>query len=151
MKTESTIPLRALAAAVLLATVSVAASGCTTWRGARLYESGTRALEAGDVDRALEDLQAAARLVPQASEIQNHLGLAWLAAGEPEWARNAFARAVALDCDNRAASDNLAHVEVRLQREEREAALRRIAGPQVDGEPEPAASPLEPQSPRRSP
>lgn len=124
-------------------------SGCATWRGARLYQSGTRALESGDVAGALEDLGEAARLVPEASEIQNHLGLAWLEAGEPERARQAFARAVALDCDNRAASDNLARIEEQLEREERAAALRRIAGPQA--EPGPSAPALGTRPPRRSP
>ena len=29
--------------------------GCTTWRAARLYQSGSHALEAGEVERALDD------------------------------------------------------------------------------------------------
>lgn len=91
------------------------AAGCASWRGARLYQSGTRALEAGDVDRALSDLQQAARLVPEASEIQNHLGLAWLAAGDEMRALRSFDRALALDCDNRAARENRSRLEARLR------------------------------------
>jgi Flp pilus assembly protein TadD len=51
-------------------------------------------------------LSRAAELVPQASEIQNHLGLAYWAEGQPEEARLAFDRAIALDCDNIAARQN---------------------------------------------
>jgi Flp pilus assembly protein TadD len=86
--------------------------GCTSWRAAKLYQSGTAELDAGRVARALEDLSEAARLKPDASEIQNHLGLARLAAGDRAAAREAFERAVAIDCDNPAARRNLAAVEV---------------------------------------
>lgn len=91
--------------ALLLAVCSVA--GCASLEGARLYRSGTRALDAGDSSRAIEDLERAARLVPQGSEIQNHLGLAYTAAGEDAAALAAFGRAVEIDCDNRAAQQNL--------------------------------------------
>jgi Flp pilus assembly protein TadD len=82
-------------------------AGCASWEGARLYESGTRALEAGDTGRAVHDLERAAELVPQASEIQNHLGIAYLAAGRRDEARTAFERARDLDCDNPAPEANL--------------------------------------------
>jgi Flp pilus assembly protein TadD len=94
--------LAALALAALLS-----GSACTTWRGARLYESGTRALDRGDAEAAVADLERAAALVPGASEIQNHLGLAYAAAGRDPEAVEAFRRAVALDCDNQAARRNL--------------------------------------------
>lgn len=83
------------------------ALGCTSWRAAQLYQSGTAALDAGRAQRALADLERAARLQPDASEIQNHLGLAQLAAGNRAAAREAFERAVELDCDNQAARRNL--------------------------------------------
>jgi Flp pilus assembly protein TadD len=131
-----TNPRRAgVAVATLLALVVT--PGCATWHGARLYQSGTRALEQGDVDRALDDLSRAARLVPQASEIQNHLGLAWLRAGDEAEALRTFERAVELDCDNRAAGDNLARLEARLQRREREAALEEISASAEAPLPEP--------------
>jgi Flp pilus assembly protein TadD len=81
--------------------------GCTSWRAARLYQSGTAALDSGRIELALAELEAASRLRPEASEIQNHLGLAHLAAGDRNAARRAFVRAVELDCDNVAAQRNL--------------------------------------------
>lgn len=81
--------------------------GCTSFRAARLYQSGTQALDRGDVALSIHDLEAAERLAPDASEIQNHLGLAYRAAGRPADARAAFERAVELDCENQAAQRNL--------------------------------------------
>jgi Flp pilus assembly protein TadD len=101
--------MRALAAVLVLA----ALLGCGTFRGARLYESGTRALERGDTALAIADLERATQLVPQASEIQNHLGLAYVEAGREGDALRAFQRAVALDCDNQAAQENLRAAELR--------------------------------------
>ena len=88
-------------------------AGCASFEGARLYESGTRALDRGEPERAIADLEQAARLVPQASEVQNHLGLAYAAAGREEAALRAFRRAVELDCDNAAAQQNLHAAERR--------------------------------------
>lgn len=102
---------------LLLAALAVTlGAGCATWQGARLYESGTDALERGDTTLAISDLERAATLVPEASEVQNHLGLAYQAAGREAEARQAFARAVELDCDNRAARENLAVAELRERR-----------------------------------
>lgn len=97
--------------ALLLLGAALSAAGCATWRGARLYDSGTQALDRGDAAAALVDLERAAALVPDASEIQNHLGLAYAAAGRGEDALEAFRRAVALDCDNQAAHHNLRAAE----------------------------------------
>ena len=77
-----------------------------TLRGARLYTAGTRALVAGETETAVESLEEAARLAPEASEIQNHLGLAYWAAGQPALAGLAFDRALELDCENAAAQRN---------------------------------------------
>ena len=96
---------------VLICAAGVALGGCAAWQGARLYQSGTRALEAGDAATALTDLREAARLVPDASEVQNHLGLAWLANGDEVRAKASFERALELDCDNEAARVNLEQVE----------------------------------------
>lgn len=93
--------------AALLTAGALIASGCAAFRGARLYDRGTAALERGDAAAAIVDLERAAALVPGASEIQNHLGLAYDRAGRHEEALVAFRRAVALDCDNRAAHWNL--------------------------------------------
>ena len=99
-------PRRALGIAILL-TLPFALAGCASFEGARLYQSGTAALDRGDSERAIADLERAAELAPTASEVQNHLGLAYAAAGRDDDAQHAFRRAVDLDCDNRAAVDNL--------------------------------------------
>lgn len=105
--------------ALVLALCSLTAlggvTGCASFEGARLYRSGTHALDAGDSARAVADLERAAQLVPQASEIRNHLGLAYTAAGDDAAALDAFGRAVEIDCENQAAQQNL------------EAARRRVA------------------------
>jgi Flp pilus assembly protein TadD len=83
-------------------------SGCTTLEGYRHFRLGTAALERGELARAVAELELAARLAPERSEVQNHLGIAYAAAGRPREALAAFERAVALDCDNAAAQANLA-------------------------------------------
>ena len=100
-------------ALLLAASLSVALAGCASFRGARLYDSGTRALERGDATQAIADLEQAALLVPQASEVHNHLGLAYLQAARPDDALAAFRHAIALDCDNQAARQNLHAAEAR--------------------------------------
>ncbi len=101
-------PMRAVGLAVLLVLVLVLGVGCATYRASRLYVSGTRALDAGDVERAIVDLEAAASLAPQGSEIYNHLGLAYSDAGRRVAALHAFDRALEIDCDNEAAKRNRA-------------------------------------------
>ncbi|MDH3521125.1 MAG: tetratricopeptide repeat protein [Myxococcales bacterium] len=91
--------------------LAVSIAGCASYRGARLYRAGSAALERGEIASAVESLERAAALVPHASEIQNHLGLAYQAAGRREEALRAFRRSVALDCDNRPAAHNLALAE----------------------------------------
>jgi Flp pilus assembly protein TadD len=81
--------------------------GCAAVAGHRHFEAGNEALDRGDATLAVVELERAAALVPGASEVQNHLGLAYAAAGRDAEARAAFERAVALDCDNRAAVENL--------------------------------------------
>lgn len=104
---------RRTTAALLLALALSALAGCASLRGARLYRSGTLALDRGDIEVAVADLERAAALVPTASEVQNHLGLAYTAAGRDADARTAFRRAVDLDCGNTAASHNLQVAEQR--------------------------------------
>jgi Flp pilus assembly protein TadD len=99
----------------LLPTLGLAAllAACASYEGARLYRSGTRALDRGETQRAIQDLERAAALVPEASEVQNHLGLAYAAAARPADAERAFRRALELDCDNAAARENLRVAEQR--------------------------------------
>jgi lipoprotein NlpI len=94
-------------AIIALLLAGALAGGCTSFQGARLYRSGTRALDSGNIALAVAHFERAAVLVPQGSEIQNHLGLAYAAAGRPDAARAAYRRAVELDCDNAAAQHNL--------------------------------------------
>jgi len=96
----------ALCVGVLLSTIACESMPLRSFRGAQHYAAGSESLERGDPVRALDELSRAAELVPQASEIQNHLGLAYWANGQPEQARNAFDRAIELDCDNTAARQN---------------------------------------------
>ncbi len=98
---------RIAATFVVLAGVAPAL-GCNTFQWARLYQSGTAALDRGDVPRAIADLERAAALAPEASVVQNHLGLAYLKAGRRADAVQSFELAVALDCRNAAAGRNLA-------------------------------------------
>ena len=109
------LPSRRRVAPVLALALALAPAwaGCASIEGARLYHSGTAALDAGEPERAIADLERAASLVPQASEVQNHLGLAYAAAGRPGDAERAFRRAVELDCDNAAARQNLRAAESR--------------------------------------
>ncbi len=93
------------------------ASGCATFEGARLYSRGTAALEEGRTENAVADLERAAELVPHVSEIQNHLGIAYQAAGRDAEAVRAFERAVELDCSNVAAQTNLERIRLRIARE----------------------------------
>lgn len=86
-------------------------SGCAegprrALEGARLYSAGTRSLETGDAAKAIIELSRAAELVPYASEIQNHLGMAHWTLGEFEKAESAFDQALVLDCENEAARLN---------------------------------------------
>jgi Flp pilus assembly protein TadD len=98
---------------VLLVALALGLSGCTTLEGYRHFRLGTAALDRGELARAVVELELAARLVPERSEVQNHLGLAYAAAGRPLDALAAFERAVALDCDNAAARENLATAQQR--------------------------------------
>jgi Flp pilus assembly protein TadD len=97
-----------LAALALLLPLTL---GCASFRAARLYQTGSLALDRGDVVQAIGALERAAELAPDASEIQNHLGLAYQAAGRHDAALRAFRRAVALDCSNQPAAHNLALAE----------------------------------------
>lgn len=98
-----------IAATIAAGGITVAGlAGCATFQAGRLYTRGSDALARGENERAITDLERAAALAPHASEIQNHLGLAYQAAGRHEEARTAFERAVDLDCNNHAASSNLA-------------------------------------------
>jgi tetratricopeptide (TPR) repeat protein len=116
----------------LLTIVLFAGGGCAgsfdrwsdAWSGARHYAAGTAALEDGDTETAVAELNEAARRVPHSSEVRNHLGLALWEQGALEQARSAFESAIELDCDNEAARRNLAL----LDRFERQPAMEREGG-----------------------
>lgn len=110
---------RALLAALLVAVGSLVACNTTpirAFQGAREYAVGTEALDRGEAALAVESLERAATLVPEASEVQNHLGLAYWQSGDPSRARAAFERALVLDCDNAAARTNLARLDASTSR-----------------------------------
>jgi Flp pilus assembly protein TadD len=86
--------------------------GCSSVEGYRHFQAGNEALDRGDSASAVAELERAAVLAPEQSEIFNHLGLAYVAAGRRADALFAFERAVALDCDNRAAAANLHAAQV---------------------------------------
>ena len=99
----------------LLATVLFVSgflAGCQSapvraWQGARHFAAGDAALDQKDPQTAIRELTLAAKLVPHASEIRNHLGLAYWQAGEEIAATRAFEAALEIDCDNQAARLNL--------------------------------------------
>jgi len=92
-------------------------AGCAAVEGERLYRSGTQALERGDAESAVADLEAAVARTPGSSEVHNRLGIAYAAAGRSEEAMQEFESAVALDCDNAAARRNLARARGELEAE----------------------------------
>ena len=104
MRARVTGVIRTVALALGIALLS----GCATLEGYRHFELGNAALDRGDVARAVLELELAATLAPERSEILNHLGIAYRTAGRSGDALSAFERAVALDCDNQEAAANLA-------------------------------------------
>lgn len=99
---------RPVLAAILIPLLLAA---CSFAAGPRRFVSGTHALDRGDTARAISDLEEAARLLPDVSEVQNHLGIAYERAGRRDEALAAWRRAVALDCSNAAAAKNLRDAE----------------------------------------
>ena len=88
-------------------------SGCASFGATRAFQHGTDALERGEPDRAVAELERAAALAPDSSAVQNHLGIAYETANRPEEARRAYERAVTLSCENEAARHNLRAIESR--------------------------------------
>ncbi len=95
--------------------VACACLGCAAVEGARLYHSGTLALERGDVPRAIADLEGAAERVPYDAEVHNRLGVAYAAAGRRDEALREFQNAVTLDCDHVVAARNLRRAQAELE------------------------------------
>ena len=98
-------PHRSLALAALL--LAAALPTCTSIEAAQHYRSGTVALDRDDPALAVEELERAAVLEPDAAHIQNHLGIAYERVGRRDDALRAYERAVELDCENQAAQANL--------------------------------------------
>lgn len=94
----------------LLLAVSVSL-GCAAIEGARLYRSGTQALERGDFASAIVDFEGAASRVPNDAELHNRLGIAYAAEGRRDDAIREFERAIELDCDHAVAARNLRRVQ----------------------------------------
>lgn len=96
---------------IFFAVLLLGSMSCASYEGARLYLRGTQELDRGEIAQAIATLETAATYAPRASEIQNHLGIAYREAGDSEKALRAFRRAVELDCTNQAAQYNLQHIE----------------------------------------
>jgi Flp pilus assembly protein TadD len=103
-----------IARAVLAAVAASALLGCTAFEASRAFRDGTAALDRGETALAVDTLERAAVLEPRSSAVQNHLGIAYEAADDLAAAERAYERAVALDCENRAAEQNLAALRARL-------------------------------------
>ena len=86
------------ATSLLLLALCAGVAGCADLEARRLYRDGTSAIDRGEPQRAIADLQQAAALAPEISQIQNHLGIAYEDAGRNDDALLAYERAVALDC-----------------------------------------------------
>lgn len=100
----------AIALVIALATMGCESTPIRAFHGARHYAAGTDALVRQDGTLAIVELERAADFVPLASEIQNHLGLAYWSDGRTQAAKIAFEKAIELDCDNRAAQLNFARL-----------------------------------------
>ncbi len=111
---RTTVGRRCRVAGTLLL-AGLLSTGCGSLRAAELYNSGSRALDRGEVAQAIAQLEEAVLVRPGVSEIHNHLGLAYAAAGRSQEALQAFDRAVALDCSNRAARQNQAAARARAE------------------------------------
>jgi len=126
---------------LLAALLALPAFGCVSVSGLRHFQEGTAALDQGDVTRAVLELEAAATLLPEVSEVHNHLGLAYAAGGDLPLARGSFQRAVDLDCDNGPAQSNLALADAVVSGEMPPEALLGPGRPSVAAEPTSTASP----------
>jgi Flp pilus assembly protein TadD len=100
-----------------IAVAGLAMVGCAAVEGERAYRSGTHALERGDMESAVADLEAAVARAPGSSEVHNRLGIAYAAAGRSDDAIHEFESAVALDCDNATARRNLTRARGEVEAE----------------------------------
>jgi len=111
---QSALHARGILTAALVAacamTLACQSAPVLAWEGARHYARGNDALDRDEPRVAIREFERAAELVPHASEVRNHLGLAFLSAGERENARAAFEEALELDCENEAARINLSRL-----------------------------------------
>ncbi len=99
----------------LLLSPGLLLSGCASVGATRAFHDGTVALERGESERAVAELERAAALVPDSSAVQNHLGIAYEASDRPDDARRAYERAVELSCENEAAQTNLRALRARAE------------------------------------
>lgn len=97
--------------AVFLVISTGLSPGCSTYRAAQLYQTGTASIGTIGSTKAVTDLERAVFLAPHASQIRNHLGIAYIEVGRFRDAIQAFESAVRLDCDNFAAFQNLKWTE----------------------------------------
>ncbi len=118
--------MRTKAALSVLAIAALLGAGCASLDGGRAYSRGVDALDRGDTETAIAELEYAAQRVPDASEVHNNLGVAYQQAGRYDAALAQFEYAVALDCDNQAAQRNLDAAQAHRERQ-RSRAVRALA------------------------
>ena len=107
-----TLRSRRLATSLIL--LAVLSLGCSTYRAAKLYQTGSASIGSPEPQNAISDLERAVLLAPEVSQIRNHLGIAYAEAGRFQEAIQAFESAIRLDCDNSAAFQNLKWAERRF-------------------------------------
>lgn len=93
-------------AAVVLLLVTVLLSACQP-PGPRALLKGEQLIRKGRYAQAVEELQQATRLLPQAAQAWNHLGLAYHGNRQPQEAFRAYQKALSLDYKLAAAHFNL--------------------------------------------
>ena len=86
-------------------------------------EKGYAALRSGDYSAALDHFLEAARLAPRRAAVRKELGYVYLKLGQPEFAREMFAQALALDPDDHHTALQLAFFHQSADEVERAAKL----------------------------
>lgn len=115
MQSRPVVRRRSACALLLLSALLVCQAGaCARHQSLRLEREALRALERGEAEVAVAKLEGAAMRAPQAASLQNHLGLAYAAAGRDLDALAAFGRAVDLDCNDAVARANLGAARLRV-------------------------------------
>ncbi len=99
-------PLRTLSLLGILGLVMLNVTGCATVSGALHFSAGTRALEEGNFELAVAELEEARKANPDWSKIRNNLGTAYSKIGRHTDAWQEFCAAVLAPPANAQAANN---------------------------------------------